>query len=57
MATSSPVETVLVASAQSDQVSETMGLELAIASMGEPLLAVVDVVTASTGELPLGPVT
>ena len=49
--TSSPVETVLVASAQSDQVSVMLGVELATTWTGDPGLEMVDSVTASTGEL------
>lgn len=51
MEADSPVEIVLVASAQSDQVSETPGVELATASTGELLLIVGVLVAASTGEL------
>src|ERR1700744_2537841 len=51
---SSPVDTVLVASVQSDQVSVMLGDEIAATSTGGPPWDLVDVVEAATGVLSLG---
>ena len=51
--TCSPLETVLVASAQSDHVWETLGVGLATASTGEPSLDLVGLIVMSAVELSL----